>query len=141
MDVTLTIRNARPQDVQQFLNLRRPRRDRSPLRRQRPHVPILSNQQQDALQALDFRADQDTPSVSHSVSRPHQTLEPLPRRRREETYEGTRAKHKARPYSAFPGVQCGEHQQLQQLRLPIKGQAKQIEIKHQVLEILVLQQI
>ena len=102
MDVTLTIRNARPQDVQQLLNLRRPRRDRSPLRRQRPHIQILSNQQQDALQASDFRAGQDTPSASHSVSRPYQELEPLPRGRREETYEGTRAKHKARPYAAFP---------------------------------------
>ena len=104
MDVTLTIRNARPQDVQQLLNLRRPRRDRSPLRRQRPHIQILSNQQQDALQALDFRAEQDTPSISRSVSRSHQELQPLPRRRPDEAYEGTRAKHKARPYSAFPRV-------------------------------------
>ena len=102
MDVTLTIRNARPQDVQQLLNLRRPRRDRSPLRRQRPNIQILSNQQQDALQALNFRAEQDSPSVSQSVSRSHQ--EPLPRRRPDEVYEGARAKHKARPYSALPRV-------------------------------------
>ena len=86
MDVTLTIRNA---SVQQLLNLRRPRRDRSPLRRQRPHIQILSNQQQDALH-------------SHSVSRSRQ--EPLPRRRPDEVYEGTRANYKARPYSAFPRV-------------------------------------
>ena len=102
MDVTLTIRSARPQDVQQLLNLRRPRRDRSPLRRQRPHIQILSNEQQDALQALDIRSEQESPSASHSVSRPH--LEPLPRRRHEQADEGTRAKHKARPYSAFPRV-------------------------------------
>ena len=102
MDVILTIRNARPQDVQQLLGLRRPRRDRSPLRRQRPHIQILSNQQQDAVQALDYRAEQESPSASHSVSRSHQ--EPLPRRRPDEVYEGTRAKHKARPYSAFPRV-------------------------------------
>ena len=59
-DVTLTVRNA---SVQQLLNLRRPRRDRgSPLRRQRPHIQILSKQQQDALQALDFSAEQDRPA-------------------------------------------------------------------------------
>ena len=96
---------------QQLLNLgqRRPRREidrsgRSPLRR--PHIQILSHRQQGALRNIP-RATEDDDTSAREPSRVHQT--PLPRRRprsapQEEFYQGTRAKHKARPYSALPRV-------------------------------------
>ena len=104
----MTIRNASSRDIQQLLNLgqRRPRREidrsgRSPLRR--PHIQILSHRQQDALRNIP-RDPEDDETSARERSRAHQA--PLPRRRprsatQEESYQGTRAKHKARPYSAF----------------------------------------
>ena len=91
------------------LGQRSPRREvdrfgRSPLRR--PHIQILSHRQQDALRNIPRNTEDDDTSAREPS---HVHHSPLPRRRprsapHEEVYQGTRAKRKARPYSAFPRV-------------------------------------